>query len=126
MAHRVTVEFSTRAVARLEHFPPEVQQFFLKKIAAMQKTIEKHVKAGEGPPPASVIPRTAPIKDARKRYYRTFHARGTNTDYITFKWPYKLPKRPIPDDFTYVLLIASLGNWDERFKEMLQSGDLWR
>lgn len=126
MAQRVTVEFSTRAVARLEQFPPEVQQFFLKKIAAMQKTLQKHTTVGEGPPPATLIPRTALIKDARKRYYRTFHSRGSNTDYITFKWPYKLPKRPIPDDFTYVLLVASLGNWDQRFKEFLRSGDLWR
>ena len=126
MAHRVTVEFTTRALARLHQFPPEIQQVFLEKIAAMQIALQKRAKQGEIPPAASTIPRTATIKDARKRYYRTFHARGGYTDYITFKWPYRLPKRAAPADFTYVLLIASLGNWDERFKEILKSGDLWR
>ena len=84
----------------------------------MAKSLAKAITPRGAPPPGTAIPHTLLLRK-HKRYYRTLLQHGPTTYYVTFKWPRTLPPKPLPKDFTYELLIVSLGDWSEKFPRVV-------
>lgn len=115
MGHKVSIELATRAIIKLEEFPAEVQQAFERQLLGMARTLGKRVDATQAYTSPAILPRLVQLEQGHERVYRVLFGVRDVDYYITFRWP-KKPEVTPPANSKSVLLVLSLGNWEDKFR----------
>jgi len=115
VGHKVNIELSTRAIVKLEGLPADVQQAIERQLLGMARTLGKGVDAAHAYPSPSILPRLVQLEQGHDRIYRVLFGVGGVDYYITFRWPKKLEVIPQGKSKS-VLLVLSLGDWEEKFR----------
>lgn len=114
MGQNVEIELATRAVTRLEACPADIQRAMIRHMKTMARALQRQLRAINAIPSPTILPRVVPLQKGHERIYRIPFVIAGAEHYITFRWP---KYAPIADSATRdpILLILSVGNWDDKF-----------
>lgn len=107
LSRGIRVELSPRAFARLQALSRREQVHFLQRI----EFLEQKLARGESPPG------TIPLSVEKRIFRHIWMDNKTfNSYYITYRFPKQNGHAEQP-----VLQIASLGNWGDRYREIVEA-----